>query len=71
MVSEYLAVTVNGTPAASVPDIICVLDSDRREPVLTDELRPGRHVLAVRIDPPRDLRALPADLVGPTAFGLG
>ncbi|HEY0247625.1 MAG TPA: DUF917 domain-containing protein [Gryllotalpicola sp.] len=44
MGSEYHYLVVDGEPAASVPDIISVLDARTRAPISTDELRPGTDV---------------------------
>jgi DUF917 family protein len=69
MGDEYLALAVDGETVAVVPDIICLLDREERRPVAAGRLRVGRHVLALRLEPPPETRALGA-LVGPGAFGL-
>jgi DUF917 family protein len=66
---EYLAVAVDGVPAALVPDIIVLLDRDERRPVAVGALRAGRHVLVIRLAAPEALHAH-QDVFGPPAFGL-
>lgn len=51
--NEHLVAEVDGTVAASVPDLIIVLDSETGQPVTTEELRYGFRVtvLGVPCDP--------------------
>jgi DUF917 family protein len=44
MGSEYLYLTVDGEPTASVPDVISVLDARTGGPIGADQLRSGNHV---------------------------
>lgn len=44
MGSEYLYLTVDGVPSASVPDVISVVEARTRTPLSTDQLRVGNHV---------------------------
>ena len=68
--NEHLVAWVDGKVVASVPDLICVLDTDTGEPVTTEALRYGLRVsvLGVPCDPrwrtPEGL-----ELVGPRYFG--
>jgi hypothetical protein len=68
--NEHLVAWVDGKVVASVPDLICVLDTDTGEPVTTEALRYGLRVsvLGVPCDPrwrtPEGLA-----LVGPGYFG--
>ncbi|MER5949504.1 DUF917 domain-containing protein [Streptomyces sp. NPDC001904] len=68
--NENLVATHDGTVVVSVPDLICVLDSDSGEPVTTETLRYGLRVsvLGVPCDPrwrtPEGLA-----LAGPGYFG--
>lgn len=55
---------------ATVPDLICIVDSTTAEPVTTDVLRYGLRVTVVGIPAPRLLKSPVAlDVVGPGAFG--
>lgn len=68
--NENLIATKSGEVVASVPDLICVLDSETGEPVTTEELRYGLRIQVVAAPcnekwrTPEGLR-----LVGPRYFG--
>jgi DUF917 family protein len=56
---------------ATVPDLICVLDSESGTPVTTEELRYGFRVSVVGLPAPSQLTTPEAlDVVGPRAFNL-
>ncbi|BCP54445.1 hypothetical protein K32_30620 [Kaistia sp. 32K] len=69
--NENLVVEQGSDVLAIVPDLICLLDVDTAEPILTERLRYGQrvNVLAVRVPPiMRTPEAL--EVFGPRAFGL-
>lgn len=69
--NENLVVEQGADVLAIVPDLICLLDVDTAEPILTERLRYGQRVniLAVRVPPiMRTPEALA--IFGPRAFGL-
>lgn len=68
--NENLIATVDGTVAATVPDLICVLESDTGAPITTEELRYGlrARVVAAPCDP-RWRSPAGLELVGPRYFG--
>jgi uncharacterized protein len=56
---------------ATVPDLICVLDSESGTPVTTEELRYGSRVSVIGLPAASQLRTPEAlEVVGPRAFGL-
>jgi DUF917 family protein len=69
--NENLVVEQGEDVLAVVPDLICLLDVDTAEPILTERLRYGQRVniLAVRVPP---IMRTPEALAvfGPKAFGL-
>jgi DUF917 family protein len=68
--NEFLHAERNGETAATVPDLITMLDSDSAEPILSDEVQFGQRVDVLGIPAPELLttdRAL--EVVGPRAFG--
>jgi uncharacterized protein len=69
--NENLVATVDGAVRCVVPDLICVLDAERAEPITTETLRYGQRVVVVGISTPELMRT-PAALAvfGPAAFGL-
>lgn len=69
--NENLSCVVNGEYRATVPDLICLVDTETFTPVPTDALKYGKRVLAVGLEC-FDLWRTPAgiDLVGPRYFGL-
>lgn len=69
--SEWLAVVVDGEPAATVPDLMMVWDIDSREILAVETVRHGRNVRVTALPGPTAWwrpDALP--LVEPAAFGL-
>ncbi|RKN04229.1 DUF917 domain-containing protein [Streptomyces radicis] len=68
--NEYVVARVEGRVAASVPDLVCVLDAETGTPVTTEGMRFGARVAVIGApaDPrwrtPEGLR-----LVGPASFG--
>lgn len=68
--NENLAATIDGAVIASVPDLICVLDSNDGEPITTEMLHYGFRVRVLGLPAPAELRTQRAlDVVGPRAFG--
>lgn len=69
--NENLVARVDGAVRCVVPDLICVLDAERGEPITTETLRYGQRVTVVGISTP-DLMRTPEALAvfGPRAFGL-
>lgn len=68
--NEYTLVAVGGHPLAMVPDLIVVLDAERGEPLGTEALRYGQHVVVARM-PALESHLTPQALavLGPRAFG--
>lgn len=69
--NENLAAVVNGRIAATVPDLICLVDTETFTPVPTDALKYGKRVMVV------GLKCFPLwrtdaglELVGPRYFGV-
>ena len=55
---------------ATVPDLVCIVDSETGEPVTTEMLRYGLRVTVLGIPAPAQLRTSRAlEYVGPRAFG--
>nr|WP_051580952.1 DUF917 domain-containing protein [Pseudonocardia acaciae] len=71
--NEYLLVLCDGEPAASCPDLLCVLDRRTATPIAVDSLRPGDDVMVLALPGPPWWRESRRRLrrVGPRAFGLG
>jgi hypothetical protein len=72
MGSEYLYLTIDGEPTASVPSIICALDARTRQPISTVDLRPGLNV-DVLVLPPAEFWAADrarSRLVDPQSYGI-
>lgn len=68
--NENLIARVNGKTVATVPDLICVLDSESGQPIATEEIRFGLRV-SVIVLPASPLLCTPQalEVVGPRAFG--
>ncbi|MGR2682715.1 MULTISPECIES: DUF917 domain-containing protein [Chromobacterium] len=68
--NENLIARVNGEVVATVPDLICVLDSESGQPIATEEIRFGLRVSVIVLPASPLLRTPQAlDVVGPRAFG--
>lgn len=68
--NEHLVARVDGTIVASVPDLICVLETDTGEPVTTEGLRYGFRVTVVGVPcDPRWRTPAGLGLTGPRYFG--
>ncbi|TCO55123.1 DUF917 domain-containing protein [Actinocrispum wychmicini] len=69
--NENLVALVDDEVRCVVPDLVCVLDSERAEPITTETLRYGQRVTVIGISTP-DLMRTPEALAtfGPAAFGL-
>lgn len=69
--NEHLAATLDGRTVCTVPDLLCVLDSESGTAITTESLRYGQRAAVLGIAAPPVLRT-PAALraFGPTAFGL-
>jgi uncharacterized protein len=69
--NENLICRAGDQVLATVPDLICVLDSESGTPVTTEELRYGSRVSVIGLPAPSQLTTDEAlDVVGPRAFGL-
>ncbi len=69
--NENLSAVIDGEIVATVPDLICLVDTDTFVPVPTDALKYGKRVLVVGLrcfDMWRTKEGL--DLVGPRYFGI-
>ena len=69
--NENLAAVINDEILATVPDLICVVDSETFTPIPTDALKYGKRVMVV------GLKCFPLwrtregiELVGPRYFGI-
>ncbi|WP_273846753.1 DUF917 domain-containing protein [Rubrobacter calidifluminis] len=68
--NENLVALRDGEIVASVPDLICLLDSEKATAVTTERLRYGQRITAVGIPTPEMMRTREAlDVWGPRAFG--
>lgn len=68
--NENLVAVRDGETIASVPDLICLLDSEVATAITTERLRYGQRVVAIGIPTPEIMRSEPALHVwGPKAFG--
>ncbi len=69
--NEYLLASLGSRELAMVPDLICVLDADTGNPILSEELENHQKVWVVAIPAPplvRDCKML--EIVGPESYGL-
>ena len=67
--NENLVALRDGEPIATVPDLICLLDSERATAVTTERLRYGQRVTVIGIPTPEIMRSEEALAVwGPLAF---
>jgi DUF917 family protein len=68
--NENLTATVDGTIVATVPDLICLVDTETFLPITTDALKYGKRVLVVGL-PCFEMWRSPKglELVGPRYFG--
>jgi uncharacterized protein len=68
--NENLVAEMDGKTIASVPDLICILDSETIKPITTERLRYGYRVIVVGIPCPEKWRTEEGlKLVGPKYFG--
>lgn len=68
--NEYLVAVRDGSVLATVPDLICTLDSETGEAVTTERLRYGQRITVVGIPTPEIMRSQAAlEVWGPRAFG--
>lgn len=68
--NEWVVAWRDGKPAASTPELICVLDSDTGEAIGTEMIRYGQRVTVVVLPAPEIfLTPRGLDHVGPRAFG--
>ena len=69
--NENLTAEVDGTIVATVPDLICLVDTETFSPVTTDALKYGKRVLVVGLKC-FEMWRCPAgiELVGPRYFGI-
>ncbi|GLW05477.1 hypothetical protein Misp01_06070 [Microtetraspora sp. NBRC 13810] len=69
--NENLVALVDGELRCVVPDLVCVLEAERAEPITTETLRYGQRVTVVGISTPGIMRTPEALAVfGPSAFEL-
>ncbi|MYI69950.1 MAG: DUF917 domain-containing protein [Boseongicola sp. SB0673_bin_14] len=68
--NEFIVARENGREVATVPDLICVVDSEDGTPVSTEELKYGIRVATLCLPAPKLLRTESAlAVMGPRAFG--
>ena len=68
--NENLVARVDGAVVATVPDLICIVDTDSGRPISTEELRYGLRITVLGLPVPPLLRTPEAlAVVGPAAFG--
>ena len=68
--NEHLVARLDGEIAASVPDLIIMLDSETGEPITTEEMRYGFRVTVIAAPcDPRWRTPEGLELVGPRYFG--
>ncbi|MEM7031653.1 MAG: DUF917 domain-containing protein [Chloroflexota bacterium] len=68
--NENLIATLDGETIATVPDLICIVDSETGRPISTEEIRYGLRVAVLGIPCSPLLRSPEAlAVVGPSAFG--
>jgi DUF917 family protein len=69
--NEFLFAEQNGTVRASVPDLICIVDSETATPITSDRIRYGQRVTVIAIGAPAICRTPEATaVIGPRAFGI-
>jgi DUF917 family protein len=69
--NENLVCRVDGEVRATVPDLICLIESEAGTPITTEELRYGFRVTLVGLPASEKLKTPQAlGVVGPRAFGL-
>lgn len=69
--NENLSVSVNGELKATVPDLICLVDTETFTPVTTEALKYGKRVLVVGLKCYHMWRTPEGlELVGPRYFGI-
>lgn len=69
--NEHLQATLDGRVLCTVPDLICVLDSESGEAITTEAMRYGQRVTVIGIAAPPIMRTEAAlDAFGPAAFDL-
>lgn len=69
--NEFLvARSGDGDVLATVPDLVCIVDTDTAEPITTDSLRYGQRVTVLGVPAPALLTTEAAlEVIGPAAFG--
>lgn len=68
--NENLVARVEGAAVCTVPDLVCIVDAERGEPITTELLRYGFRVAVLGLPAPPLLRTAEAlAVVGPRAFG--
>src|SRR5699024_2628721 len=68
-IDEFLAITVDGAPAASTPEIIIVVDRTTNRPLRCDEVTRGLSVVVATLPSIHEWPEDALSLVGPAAFG--
>ena len=68
--NENLIAKISGNTVCTVPDLICIVDTERGEPITTELLRYGFRVSVLGLPAPELLtRPEALAVVGPKAFG--
>jgi len=68
--NENLVARVDGRTVCTVPDLICIVDTERGDPITTEMLRYGFRVSVLGLPAPDLLKTARAlEFVGPRAFG--
>ena len=68
--NENLIAKISGNTVCTVPDLICIVDTERGEPITTELLRYGFRVSVLGIPAPELLtRPEALKVIGPKAFG--
>ena len=69
--NEYLMMLIDDAPAATTPDLICILDRETGRPITAETLRYGQRVVAIGVGAPRLMRTDRAlEVVAPRNFGF-
>ena len=69
--NEFLLATQDGAVRASVPDLICMVDSETAVPITSDRVSYGQRVTVIAVGAPDICRTAKAlGRIGPRAFGF-
>ena len=68
--NEWIVARLDGTPIATTPDLICVLDTESGEAIGSETIRYGQRITVIALpSPPVFLTPKGLQHVGPRAFG--